>query len=217
MRNEPKNISARTYELLHAAFDHFNDRLFAGELPAAVLVLHRKRGAHGYFHGGQWKLRDGDDSYAEIALNPHSMGRSPAEVLSTLAHEMAHLWDHLFGKVPASGHGKTWAAKMDEIGLTPTSTGQPGGKRTGRKVTHMIVDGGPFANACELFLTEHPDAISVFAVPAAPAAERKKDLSKLKHSCPCCNANVWGKAGIRVICGDCDEIMLPEGGEGEDE
>ena len=97
----------------------------------------------------------------EIALNPaHFAGRTPAEMLSTLVHEMAHLWQHHFGKPSRSGyHNKEWAAKMREIGLIPTDTGQPGGKDTGQKVTHNIEEGGRFDQACTAFLatgTRHP-------------------------------------------------------------
>lgn len=215
-----QNISARTYEVLHAAFDHFNDELFEGRLPPAILVLHRKRGAHGYFHANQWLLRgedeDTEEGLHEIALNPKTMGRDAREVLSTLAHEMAHLWDQLFGKVPASGHGPTWANKMDEIGLTPTSTGQPGGKRTGRKVTHMIVEGGAYEQAFDRFIARHPDAVGIFAKTAAPVA-KKKDLSKVKFTCGCCNANAWAKHTMRIICGECDEEMVSELAEKDDD
>lgn len=208
-----QNISARTYELLHAAFDHFNDELFDGRLPPALLVLHRKRNAHGYFHAGQWRLRgedaDGEGGLHEIALNPQTMGRDARAVLSTLAHEMAHHWQEEYGKPSKTGHNKEWAAKMDEIGLEPTSTGQPGGKRTGRNVTHMIVDDGPYALSFDRFIAQHPDAVGVFAI-TAPKAVAKKDKSKVPHICPECEAKVWGKLGIRVYCGDCDEQMQPD-------
>jgi hypothetical protein len=51
-------------------------------------------------------------------------------VLSTLVHEQAHLWQHHFGK-PGRGryHNREWAAKMVEIGLIPSATGEPGGKQ----------------------------------------------------------------------------------------
>src|SRR6516162_2976544 len=41
------------------------------------------------------------------------------------------------------------AQKMHNISLAPTSTGGPGGMETGHKVTHVIVDGGPFARSCD--------------------------------------------------------------------
>ena len=49
-------------------------------------------------------------------------------------------------------HNKEWAAKMREIGLMPTDTGQPGGKDTGQKVTHFIEPGGRFEQACTAYL-----------------------------------------------------------------
>ena len=36
---------------------------------------------------------------------------------------------------------------MDELGLTPSSTGEPSGDRVGYRMSHYIVDGGAFARA----------------------------------------------------------------------
>jgi hypothetical protein len=36
---------------------------------------------------------------------------------------------------------------MERVGLMPSSTGEPGGKRTGQKVSHYILADGPFARA----------------------------------------------------------------------
>lgn len=197
------NTTKETYDALYAAYDQFNDALFDGGLPPVMLVLHRQRGACGYFWDEQWTDAAQNEKLPEIALNPDHMGRTPREVLSTLVHEMVHQWDALHNEVPTHGHGKTWGAKMDEVGLTPTSTGEPGGKRTGRKVTHMIVDGGPYDVA---FQNLKGVDLRVFTTPT-PAAERKRDLSKVKHSCKWCGTNVWGKLGIEVSC--CDDVMMP--------
>lgn len=37
--------------------------------------------------------------------------------------------------------------------------------------------------------------------------KKKKDLSKTKKTCSSCGANVWGKYGLHVWCGDCDVQM----------
>ena len=39
---------------------------------------------------------------------------------------------------------------------------------------------------------------------------KKKAASKTRYSCPACELNVWGKPGINVKCGDCDETMEAE-------
>lgn len=43
---------------------------------------------------------------------------------------------------------------MESVGLMPSHTGQPGGRRTGEKMTHFIIQGGPFDLACDELLTE---------------------------------------------------------------
>ena len=35
--------------------------------------------------------------------------------------------------------------------------------------------------------------------------------SKVKFSCPECGANAWGKPTLNLICGLCDEALLPQG------
>lgn len=197
------NPTKTMYDSLYASYDHFHRELFEGTLTPVVLLVHRKRNAHGYFWQDQWKAKgDKDAKIAEIALNPDTMGRSIREVLSTLVHEMCHQWDALYGKVPSHGHGKTWGAKMDEVGLTPTSTGQAGGKRTGRKVTHMIVDGGAFDESFKRLIATGVD-FSWFTSPEVKL--RKRDLSKVKYTCPMCQTNIWAKTGLHSLwCSDCD-------------
>ena len=58
-------------------------------------------------------------------MNPDTFtGRTDEEILSTLAHEMAHVWQQTHGKPPRrSYHDRQWAAKMKEIGLQPSTTG----------------------------------------------------------------------------------------------
>lgn len=204
-----KNPTKELYDALYGAFDFFNSTLFSGTLPPVVLVLHRKRRAHGYFWAGQWAdprqrgRKTLSNSVPEIALNPETMGRKPMEVLSTLVHEMVHHEQHAFGTPGKVAHNKEWAEMMDRIGLTPTSTGKKGGKRTGRSVTHMIVKDGPFAQACETFLAGEQNAKIILAGSPAARGPRKRDLSKVKHTCKTCGTNIWGKQGLTVrCCGD---------------
>jgi len=91
----------------------------------------------------------------EIAINPSYFAVTPIiEVLQTLVHEMAHLWQHHFGK-PGRGryHNKEWADKMESIGLMPSSTGRPGGAKTGDCMADYAIEGGMFLQACKDMLT----------------------------------------------------------------
>jgi len=82
----------------------------------------------------------------EIALNPeYFFERREGEILQTLVHEMVYLWQEHFGKPGRRGYDNPeWARKMEGIGLMPSSTGKPGGKKSGGKVGDYVIAGGCF-------------------------------------------------------------------------
>ena len=208
-----KTPTTEAYGEFQRAYDHFNQALFGGSLPTCLITLHREsQRTRGYFaHNRFVRLSDGRTATDEIAMNPmHFSTRSVVEVLSTLAHEMAHLWQAHSGKPSRIAyHNKEWASKMKAIGLQPSATGEPGGKETGQKMTHYIIDGGPFAvAAAELmksgFMLSWADAATVADEKKKPA----KSGNRIKYTCPSCAANAWGKQGLKLICGECAQLML---------
>ncbi len=44
---------------------------------------------------------------------------------------------------------------MERVGLMPSDTGEPGGRKVGQSMTHYIIAGGPFDMACDELLTGH--------------------------------------------------------------
>lgn len=199
MTSNYQTPTAETYNGLEQAFNHFNRELFDERLPPVMFTITRKRGAHGYFWAEQFKHREDGDTTHEIALNPDTMGRELEEVLSTLVHEMTHLEQQEYGTPGKKGyHNEAWAQLMDRVGLEP----QP---RTGRKVSHAILPDGAFAASCASLLQRGFD-LPYFTQPVM-AAEKKKDTSKVKITCPCCGVNAWAKQGVNIMCGDCEEHM----------
>src|SRR5712691_9136374 len=73
----------QAYSELQHAYDVFNTRLFAGQLPSCLITIQRKNRTYGYFSGERW--------------NDQAGAVTTEEVLSTLAHEMVHLWQHHCG------------------------------------------------------------------------------------------------------------------------
>ena len=147
-RTEP--ITPAEYRAFQQAYDFFNRELFGGSLPHVLVTLQRHAKARGYFSPERFSARHEAHATAhELAMNPDTFtGRTDEEILSTLAHEMAHVWQQAHGQPPRrSYHDRQWAAKMKEIGLQPSTTGEPGGKETGQSVTHYIARGGPYARA----------------------------------------------------------------------
>jgi predicted SprT family Zn-dependent metalloprotease len=206
----------RTYDRLNEAYSYFNKKLFSGTLPHCLITMQRRSGAYGYFAGDKFGTKDGKEKTDEIALNPsHFRNRTTEEVLSTLVHEMAHLWQHHHGKPSrTSYHNREWAERMRGLGLNPSSTGQPGGKETGQKVSHYIAEKGAFATECAALIA------GGFALPYVElwndgdeSKRKKKAASKTKYTCPDCGNNAWAKPDTNLICGDCDVALEVEEAE----
>jgi predicted SprT family Zn-dependent metalloprotease len=207
------NPTTQTYTSLTAAYDFFNRELFSGSLPPCLITMQRHKGAFGFFSGERFvNTTNPKEITDEIALNPaHFATRKPDEVLATLAHEMVHLWQHHFGKQPRKGyHDKQWAAKMFDIGLIPTTTGEPGGKETGQKMTHIIEKNGRYARAVAKLLVEHPAILYHDRSNDNDTARKKKAASKTKYTCPGCGLNAWAKPEAPLVCGNCQEPMQAE-------
>ena len=145
--------TTETYSELQQAYDAFNQALFDGILPNCLITLQREKHTCGYFSSGRFASVDGKLT-DEIAINPSYFAVTPIiEVLQTLVHEMAHLWQYHFGN-PGRGryHNKEWADKMESIGLMPSSTGKPGGAKTGDCMADYAIEGGLFLQSCNCLL-----------------------------------------------------------------
>jgi predicted SprT family Zn-dependent metalloprotease len=147
--------TAIVYAELQLAYDTFNERLFDNSLSDCLLTLQRVPRAIGYFSAARFGNKKGDHLH-EIALNPDCFARVPlVEIMATIAHEMAHLWQHEHA-TPGRGryHDKEWGDKMESIGLMPSATGRPGGKKTGDKMADYPIEGGRFLEVCRELLTK---------------------------------------------------------------
>lgn len=140
-----------TYDELQRAFDFFNTELFEGRLPQCLITLSRQHDTYGYFSANQF-VNLGEEAKGEycheITLNPSYFAvRSIPESLSVMAREMVSL-DQLLnteGKPPRRRYrNREWADMCEAIGLMPSDTGKPGGKRVGDSVDTYIIDGGLF-------------------------------------------------------------------------
>lgn len=199
--------TARQYGIFQDAYDHFNRTLWLGNLPPCLITLQRKGHARGFFRGDGFIARQGEEKIDEIALNPDCFnGRTDREILSTLVHEMAHLWHHHFGTPGRRGyHNAEWADEMERIGLMPSNTGAPGGNRTGQKVSHFVITGRPFDVAAVDFLANRQAVVwngTSDEVTGRLAARMASAKSKSKFSCPVCGQSAWARPGAQLACVD---------------
>jgi predicted SprT family Zn-dependent metalloprotease len=210
---DPTNAQFAAYR---AMWSYFNTELFGGALGHVILNFSRRARSLGFFAPERWT--DGSNQTThEVSLNPSYLTReNMKDSASTLVHEMAHLWRHVQPNPPRNGyHDTQWADMMESIGLMPSATAAPGGQRTGYKMSHYIVAGGAFEVAFEAMPEScrlpyvcgvDEDAIGKKGKAKAKAKEAARKV-KLKYSCPECELNVWGRAGLRLRCEACDEEL----------
>lgn len=211
MKNTKHTPTQEQYTSYDNAFDHFNRELFAGNLPSVHLTFSRKARVKGFYAPNRWK--NSESTIHEISLNPDVMERPLSEIMSTLVHEMVHLWQQEFGKPPSKGyHDKQWANKMEAIGLMPSHDGLPSGRRTGVSVTHYIILGGAFEQA----LAKMPESCQLPWLANSPQTNKKTThprTDKIKYTCQSCQSNVWGKSGLHILCAKCNRTYQEFGKE----
>jgi hypothetical protein len=227
-------ITTVQFKTLDDLYGFYNEALFSGGLSDCIINMSRHSGSYGFFASKRWKTGDGGDPRLvhEISLNPDHLDRPFVEWHSTLVHEMCHLWQEDHGH-PSRGnyHNKEWSWKMEEVGLIPSDTREPGGRKTGQSVGHYVNPEGAFIKAFNRLSSETLEALKLKYLPAYPAPDIprlrgsgpdgaggpavlaggdgggvagtvEKYNSKTKYTCPCGN-NVWGRPGLKICCGEC--------------
>ncbi len=210
------SITVTAYQAFEQAYQWLSTYVFVDvlghPLPPCLITLQRRRDTYGYFCRDRFAHRyDGRARTDEIALNPDLFPhRSDKAILSTLAHEAVHGYQRWYGKPGRRGyHNKEWALMMEMIGLMPSHTGQPGGRKTGEQMTHYIIPGGAFDDAITALVATGfrvpwqsglPGALPGHGGDAPPPA-RLRD--KTTFTCPQCTQKAWAKPTAQLVCGVC--------------
>lgn len=211
-------------------YSFFNARLFDGVLPDCVITFTKLPFAQGYFCADAFRDRDGFVAH-EIAMNPTYFDLGDMESFATLVHEMCHLWRHVFGPKNRKGglgapgyHDGVWADRMEAIGLMPSDTGRPGGRRTGFHMRDYPIEGGAFDLASRELLiggegVNWRDSQTVAWVlnpfnaegsspQDAPRAQRRKTPSRTRFECPGCKLSLHTRRSARLACLDCERPLI---------
>ncbi|MFH0899130.1 MAG: SprT-like domain-containing protein [Pseudomonadota bacterium] len=192
------------FSAYQAMYDYFNRELFGGVLPPVILNFSRRARSLGFFAPERWD--NGRSVTHEISLNPSYLKTlDPVEVSSTLVHEMVHLWQQEHGTPSRIGyHNAEWAEEMEALGLIPSDTGKPGGRKVGQHMAHYLDEDGIFAHA---FRRMPVDILLPWQCIPEPDGEGGvgKSRKKVTYMCPGCAAKVWGRPGLVILCGPCGE------------
>jgi predicted SprT family Zn-dependent metalloprotease len=211
--------SEQMYVPLLTAFNHFNVELFNGKLPDCLVTIRARGRTQGFYHPKRFAALKDRATVDEIAMNPaYFPTRSLKDIASTFAHEMAHHAQEHFGTPPRNGyHDREWAQIMREIGLMPSTTGAVDGKQTGYRVSHYIVEGGPFdlsferlaASGWQIGWGDAPPPSSSLDGNTEGAPQGPKP-TRGKYVCPGgCGLVMYGpRHNVQVRCEPCDRRLV---------
>lgn len=207
---EKQMVMQQLINSLYGAFKFFNGELFNNLLPDCSISIGIKKGASGVYYAERFVPKDIQEAVEkdtskldEIMLNPISFDLDETYVLSTLVHEMIHEWEHEYGKPGKDGyHNREWGESMKAIGLMPSATGEPGGKQTGRRVSHYIMEGGLFEKAAAQFIEETEFSIEWIVIEKPP---KKTTPRKCTYRCGCPQPWYSNLSGRKASCGECFE------------
>ena len=199
-------VTGTQFHTLDTLYNYYNKKLFHGELPDCMILTGGHKNDGSFFKMRSWKSKlTGEEPFIhEINLNPGCFDQDDSICHAELVHGMVHVWQRDYGKASRGNyHNRQWAQKAEGAGLMPSSTGKPGGRRTGQKMSQYIIPGGRFAKAFQNLADKRIKYVPSALEGGNEAA--KKARSKTKYTCPLCTTKVWGKAGLAITCGDCNQ------------
>ncbi|WP_323114872.1 hypothetical protein [Pseudomonas guariconensis] len=195
---------------LHQAYRVINERFFSGALPGCEIRFSTRLGSDGHYRPGALPSGEFCPALDLIAIGAHL---SSSKMIESLAHQACHQYRQHAGQPPRRAyHDQVWADKMVEIGLQPSSTGLPGGRMTGQKVSHYLVENGGMSLLIRELLDHGLDITLAAAVGPGGGRRgaRKQAWARTKYTCAGCKKSVLGGDQYNLVCGDCQLPLAPE-------
>lgn len=205
---------SRAIGMLEKMYRQLNEDKFGGTLETPVITIQSTSRAYGHVTCSKvWKKADGSESY-ELNIDAGTMNRPIESVVSTLLHEMVHIY-HLQNGIKDTSRGCTYhngkfRDKAVEVGLHMEHD-----KRIGWSITSPSDE--LILYICEQgwsdFMMGRNEGVSFRPVTGtgsgegSPAPRVKKPSSTRKYACPCCGTSVRATKAVRIICADCAELM----------
>ena len=158
----------------------------------------------------------------ELAINPKTLNLGLTEIMSTLTHELCHIYECSYIHIPRGGyHTKDWHNLMIQCGLDPIYM-----NKSKTSVNEKIIKNGVFTEFIEAFEKHNKNFFTLVTFdpskqerPVTPEGTPRADnydkpvkvynRAKICFTCPTCGAKCWGKPTLSVMCGECHEIMQP--------
>lgn len=192
--------------IMQGMFSRINEHFFGNELEKVVITFEAgyKKGAYGWIHTVKdWK--QGQAERYNINISADYLDRSKEQIISTLIHEMCHLYalQKEIKDTSRSGiyHNKKFKEIAESHGLNVLEA-----DKIGWSVTSLKPETAEWLkNNCNFGeITIYKKKPLVADKVAAPKQ------SSRKYVCPCCGLIVRATKECRIKCIECDKEMKIE-------
>jgi predicted SprT family Zn-dependent metalloprotease len=239
MAKTNKGTSVELYSKVQTVIDELDKAFFSGKgkekIPQVVFAINTKCKACvvAYVQADALYDKKTDKKLQYMAINPDYLNRKQKDILSTVCHELCHVYEHAYIHIPRGGyHDKQWAKLMEDCGLEPKYL-----NTSKTAVDHKIIKGGAFEDFAKAFEEKYgEDFFNIVSyssevqkktrkalgikgddedddTPRADNADKpvkKYNRNKIKYVCRGCGLKVWGKPGLSVSCNECMETLDEE-------
>lgn len=228
---EEVKTSTELYSKIQKCIDAIDVAFFSGKgkekIPELVFAINNKCKSCvvAYVQPDALYDKKTDTKLQYMGINPDYLDRSLGDILSTVCHELCHVYEHAYIHIPRGGyHDKQWESLMKECGLEPIYQ-----NKSKTAVHHKIIPDGVFEDFVKKFTEENgEDFFNIVSYSQEVMRRTRKELgieegeegdepkpdnadkpvkkynrNKIKYTCPDCNSHVWGKAGLNIFCNDC--------------
>ena len=205
---------SRVSGMLEKMYRQLNQDKFNGELEDPIITIQSTPRAYGHVTCGKvWKSKD--VARYELNIGAGTLDRPIENVVSTLLHEMVHIF-HLQNGIQdcsrgGTYHNKKFKEKAESIGLIIDYD-----KKIGWSIT------SPSEELIEYIISKDWQDIRInrneygrlpasgkgtsTGSPSTDGTDGKKPSSTRKYICPCCGASVRATRTISLVCGECADF-----------
>jgi len=178
---------------------------FSGELVTPCITIQSTPSAYGHVTCGKvWK--DGECEAYELNIGAGTLNRPIENVVSTMLHEMVHIY-HLQNGIQDTSrggtyHNKKFKEKAESVGLVISHDSRYGWTVT--EPSAALID---YVRAHKWKdISIHREEFMNYGKGASGGGEKKpRTSSTRKYICPRCGASVRATREIKIICGACYE------------
>lgn len=209
---------SRACGYLEKMYRQLNQDKFNGELEMPIITIQSTPLAYGHVTVGKvWRNEKQEKNQYELNIGAGTLNRPIECVVSTLLHEMTHIYDLMNGIQDCSRggtyHNKKFKEKAESVGLIIGYD-----KRIGFSITspseellNYIIEQG-WEDICinrqeVIRIPWSAGRADKSTVSGSSPDSGKKPSSTRKYQCPCCGLSVRATKEVRIKCVNCDEEL----------